>query len=93
NAKLAGALGAITAAVVGVILNLAIWFALHVLFREVGAFRAGPLNLPAPVLASLDAGALALSIVAGAALLRLKLAVPLVLSLCAGLGLLARFAL
>ena len=93
NAKLAGALGAITAAVVGVILNLAIWFALHVLFREVGAFRAGPLDLPAPVLASLDAGALALSIVAGAALLRLKLAVPLVLSLCAGLGLLARFAL
>ncbi|HEX8389729.1 MAG TPA: chromate efflux transporter, partial [Sphingomonas sp.] len=51
---LAGALSAITAAVVGVVLNLAIWFAVHTLFREVTPVRAGPLAFDAPVLGSLD---------------------------------------
>jgi chromate transporter len=63
NAALASALGAITAAVVGVILNLAIWFALHFLFARVEIVPAGPLRLDAPVLASLDPLAAALSLV------------------------------
>jgi chromate transporter len=44
NQRLSGALAAITAAVVGVILNLTVWFALHVLFAEVSEARAGPLR-------------------------------------------------
>ncbi|WJH42263.1 chromate efflux transporter [Aliirhizobium terrae] len=57
NRALSGALSAITAAVVGVILNLAIWFGLHVLFREVRPTELVPaigLGLPLPVLSSLD---------------------------------------
>lgn len=48
--RLAGALKAITAAVVGVILNLSIWFAAHVFFREIGTLRLGPVRtiLPDP---------------------------------------------
>jgi chromate transporter len=44
NQRLSGALAGITAAVVGVILNLTVWFALHVLFGEVREVRAGPLR-------------------------------------------------
>ena len=45
NRRLSGALAAITAAVVGVILNLSVWFALHVLFGKVTEMHAGPLAL------------------------------------------------
>ena len=44
NKRLAGALAAITAAVVGVILNLSVWFALHVLFGTVTERYIGPLR-------------------------------------------------
>jgi chromate transporter len=44
NQRLSGALSAITAAVVGVILNLTVWFVLHVLFAEIAEARAGPLR-------------------------------------------------
>src|SRR5258707_11826772 len=44
NQRLSGALAAITAAVVGVILNLTVWFALHVLFGNAEEVRAGPLR-------------------------------------------------
>jgi len=44
NRRLSGALAAITAAVVGVILNLSVWFALHVLFGRVTEMHAGPLR-------------------------------------------------
>jgi chromate transporter len=43
--RLSGALSAITAAVVGVIANLSVWFALHVLFGSLAELRAGPLHL------------------------------------------------
>jgi chromate transporter len=58
NAALSGALSAVTAAVVGVILNLAVWFGLHVVFRTVERVAVGPLTLDLPVLASLDPAAL-----------------------------------
>ena len=48
------ALAAITAAVVGVILNLAIWFGLHVLFKRMESVSLGPLSWDVPVLSSLD---------------------------------------
>ncbi len=48
NPKLTGALSAVTAAVVGVILNLSLWFALHVFFAKVEAAWHGPLRLWLP---------------------------------------------
>ena len=72
NRAVTGALSAITAAVVGVILNLALWFAVHTVFRAVRPFAAGPLRFDLPVAASLDPWALALSIAAIVAVLRFK---------------------
>ena len=72
NAAVAGALSAITAAVVGVVLNLAIWFAIHTLFRQVAMWRLGPVRFDAPVLASVDPWALLLSVAAAVAILRFK---------------------
>jgi chromate transporter len=62
NRRLSGALAAITAAVVGVILNLTIWFVLHVLFTQVEEMRAGPLRWYAfdPLAIDLKTAALAL---------------------------------
>jgi chromate transporter len=81
-----GALAAITAAVVGVILNLAIWFAQHLLFAVNTPWRLGPLSLEAPQLASLNLAALALSAAAALALFRFKLGVIPVLLGSAALG-------
>jgi chromate transporter len=89
NRALAAALKAITAAVVGVILNLAIWFGLHVLFTEVTSPADGAIGPPVPVLGSLDPVALVLAAVAVAALFRFRLGVPKTLALCAALGLAA----
>ena len=69
NRRLSGALAAITAAVVGVILNLTVWFVLHVLFARVEELRAGPLRWFSP--AGLDSWALILAALAGMLMLRL----------------------
>jgi chromate transporter len=61
NSAVAGALSAITAAVVGVVLNLAIWFALHTLFRATVPVAAGPFRFDAPVVTSIDPAALVLA--------------------------------
>jgi chromate transporter len=61
NRRLAAALAGVTAAVVGVIGNLAVWFALHVLFEEVGERNVGPLRLYEPEWSSLDPVAAALT--------------------------------
>ena len=71
--ELHAALSAITAAVVGVVMNLAVWFALHTVFQDVVLLRLGPLALEVPVLASIDLGAALLAIAAMFAMLRLKL--------------------
>jgi chromate transporter len=74
------ALAAITAAVVGVILNLAVWFGLHVLFRDVRELDAGPLALDLPVLASVNLPSLLLAAAAAIAAFRFKVGViPLLL--------------
>ena len=78
---------AITAAVVGVIANLALWFGLHVLFRElrpVAFFGASRPDLP--VLSSLDWRAAVLSAVAMVLLLKLRLGLAATLGLSAALG-------
>jgi chromate transporter len=64
NQRLSGALSAITAAVVGVILNLTVWFALHVLFAKVVETRAGPLRWYAFDPLAVDLKVLALAAVA-----------------------------
>jgi len=87
------ALSTITAAVVGVILNLSLWFALHVVFREVSEARVGPLRVGVPVLASVDVVAAALVAFALVAMFRLHLGLPKTLSACALLGGAARLAL
>jgi chromate transporter len=72
NKSLNGALSAITAAVVGVILNLAIWFALHAVFRQVMPVRAYGLKFDMPVFPSVDPWAFALALAALVAILRFK---------------------
>jgi chromate transporter len=69
---LQAALGAITAAVVGVIANLSLWFAIHVLFSHVGERQLGPVRLLVPAPASLDPAALVLAAAALVAMLRLR---------------------
>ena len=83
--RLSGALAAITAAVVGVILNLSVWFGLHVLFGRVNRLE-GPFKPWLPDWPTLDWAALAISIIAAFALLRLHLGIPKTLALCAALG-------
>jgi chromate transporter len=86
NAALAGALSAITAAVVGVILNLSIWFAVHTLFRQVTPVRAYGLSFDLPVLASLDLWAALLAAAAALAIFRFKVGMIPVLIACAAAG-------
>jgi chromate transporter len=82
--RLSGALAAVTAAVVGVILNVTVWFALHVLFRTLERTSFGLV----PQLASLDAPALVLSAIAAAALFIFHQGIARTLLLCAVLGVL-----
>ncbi|MCJ2010453.1 chromate efflux transporter [Methylobacterium sp. J-092] len=89
---LAGALSAITAAVVGVILNLAVWFALHTLFARLEPVALGPIRLELPVLASLNPWALVLAVAALAAVFRLKAGVIPTLAACAAAGILLHLA-
>ncbi|MEK4031958.1 chromate efflux transporter [Methylocystis sp. IM3] len=75
NKALSGALAAITAAVVGVILNLAIWFAIHTIFRETVAVDAYGLSFDRPVFASVDFWSLALSAAAALAVFKFKVGI------------------
>jgi chromate transporter len=93
NARLSGALSGVTAAVVGVILNLALWFALHVLFAKVTPVSHGLLRLWTPDLATFDWLAGALSLLAAILLLWRHMGVITVLAICAGLGLVVKLAM
>ncbi|MEX5728527.1 chromate transporter [Rhodovulum iodosum] len=84
--RLSAALACVTAAVVGVILNLSIWFAAHVFFARVEMLEAGPLRLIAPDPASLNIPALALAGLAALLLFWRRWPLPAVLGLAAGLG-------
>ena len=88
--RLRNALSAITAAVVGVILNLAIWFSLHVFFRQVTLMKSGPLTLWIPTLGSIDGLVVILSALSCYLLLVRHQTVLLVLAVAAGLSLAVR---
>ena len=89
NRALSAALSAITAAVVGVILNLAIWFGVHVIFADVGEWHVMGARILAPNLASLDLLALLLAAGAMVAIFHFKVGMLKVLAGCALLGILA----
>ena len=84
--RFSSALAGITAAVVGVILNLSIWFGLHVVFADVGRLEAGPVSMSWPVWNSVQWATLPLILVAALALLRFHVSVLTTLVICTGLG-------
>ena len=86
--RLSGALAAITAAVVGVILNLSLWFALHVLFDKVTRITSPPLDIWLPDLASVNLFSLLLAAAAGLMLLKFDFGVvrTILVSALAGLA-------
>ncbi|ESX77907.1 chromate transporter [Mesorhizobium sp. LSHC414A00] len=88
NKALSAALSTITAAVVGVILNLAVWFALHVLFRDLHEIGLLGMRLDVPVLGSINIPSLVLTLGAMLAVFRFKVGVIPVLAACSILGVL-----
>lgn len=88
NKALSAALAAITAAVVGVILNLAVWFALHVLFGELREVHGLGMTIDVPVLSSVNVPSLILTFAAMVAVFRFKIGMLSVLAACSVLGLL-----
>ncbi|MGE0231635.1 MAG: chromate efflux transporter [Flavobacteriaceae bacterium] len=84
--RLNAALSGVTAAVVGVILNLSIWFALHVLFGEVVEVHYGPLRLWTPAWAGFDWKVAVISVASAALLLWRRWPMPAVLGIAAAGG-------
>jgi chromate transporter len=93
NRRLDAALSSVTAAVVGVVLNLALWFALHVLFGTVDERTWHGVRLYVPDLVSLDPAALVLAVLAALLLFRTRLGRVRTLAVSAALGLVWRLAL
>ncbi|QDH70074.1 chromate efflux transporter [Marilutibacter alkalisoli] len=88
NKALSAALAAITAAVVGVILNLALWFAMHVLFGEVRVMQGLGMTINVPVLATASIPALLLAFAAMLAVFRFKAGILPLLAACSLAGIL-----
>jgi chromate transporter len=93
NRRLSGALAAITAAVVGVILNLSVWFALHVLFGRVTEMHAGPFRWYAFDPFALDLRATALAAIAAVLAFGLHRSLIEVVLAMAALGVLVQLVL
>ena len=93
NQSLSAALSAITAAIVGVILNLAAWFGLHVVFSAVNEVQMFGMKLQVPVWETIDVAALALAVAALVAMLRFKVSMIPTLLVSAVLGVIYQMAL
>lgn len=87
NKALSAALSAVTAAIVGVILNLAVWFALHILFSQTTPIQGFGISFDAPVLSSLNIASFVLTLGAMIAVFRFKVGMLSVLAACSILGL------
>jgi chromate transporter len=85
--RLQGGLTAVTSAVVGVIANLALWFALHLLFARIGMVTAGPLHLSLPDPATFNLKAAVLALMAALLLFRWRTGVFTMLASCGLAGL------
>lgn len=90
NRKLASALAGVTAAVVGVVLNLGVWFAIHTLFTRVSDRSYGPMTIPAPDPATFSPVVAAIAVLATIALFRFRIGMLWVLAGGAALGVVAR---
>ncbi len=90
NRTLTAALRGITACVVGVVLNLAIWFALHTLFGDVRPLDYGPFHLVVPTLRTVDWGACAIAAAAMLAIFRWRVGMLPTLGGAAIVGVLLR---
>lgn len=90
NARMAAALAGITAAVTGTILNLAVWFSLHVFFGRLSTEDAGWIKAPLPDFASVDLVAVLLAMLAAWLVFRARLGVATVVGVSAAAGLVAR---
>lgn len=90
NQRLAAALAGVTAAVVGVVLNLGVWFAVHTVFRRVLDRSFGPVTVPVPELTTFSPVSAAIAIVAAIALFRFRVGMLWVLAGGAALGVIAR---
>ena len=86
NRNLSAALSAITAAVVGVVLNLAVWFTVNTVFGRVNDVYALGMHLIVPVWTTLNVPALAIAAFAALAIFRLKLSLLKTIAISAGLG-------
>jgi chromate transporter len=80
------ALSSVTAAIVGVVLNLSVWFAIHTLFERVDQRAYGLLQVDVPVWSTLEPGALILGVASLIAMLRFRLGMGWTLLASAGLG-------
>ena len=90
--RLDGALSAVTAAVVGIVLNLSVWFAVHAAFARVTPVRGYGLHFDAPMPASLDPVFAGLALAAVVALFGLRLSMPVTLAAAAAAGVLLHLA-
>ena len=90
--SLGAALTAVTAAVVGVILNLAVWFGVHVIFRETVPWHSFGLNLSLPVLPSIDIFATMLAIAAALTIFRFRVGIIQTLLACSLAGVVLQLA-
>jgi len=81
NVALRAALMSVTAAVVGVILNLALWFSLHTLFSEVRTSEWGAMRVLWPVPGSVDVPAAVIAAIAGIAIFRFRTGIMLTLAI------------
>ncbi len=90
--RIAGALAGVTAAVVGVILNLSLWFALHVFFGTIKTISIGPLQLSHPDLATLNVEAVALAGLAAFLLFPMQAGIVATLAISAGISLACQYA-
>ncbi len=93
NRAISAALGAITSAVVGVVLNLAVWFGMHTLFAEQSTQTFGPLRLVVPTLSSVDLGSLLLTVAAAIATFKYHVGMVKVLAACAAGGVVLKWVL
>ena len=86
NTAISHALTAVGASVAGVVLSLALWFALHTAFDTVSDRAIGPITLPVPTLSSINLASVTISVLAAILVFRFRIGTLKVLAACAGLG-------
>ena len=86
NHSISHALTAVGAAVAGVVLNLAVWFALHTAFDTVNERSFGPITVPVPDIPTVNLSAIVIAVIAAVFVFRLKISTVKVLGICAVLG-------